>query len=100
MHHSLSDSDLFPFYRHVTDLYKLHNGTLVSSFNHHQATYRLLFTEPLCIQLFWCWVSLGTPVTISLIVFYFIMILFMIVVTIIVNFMTIHYFLNYNLGFL
>ena len=33
--------------------------------------------------LFWCWVSLGAPFTISLIKFYFIMILIMIVVTII-----------------
>ena len=50
--------------------------------------------------LFWCWVSLGAPVTISLIEFYFIMIFIMIIVTITGIFMAIHYFLNYTLGFL
>ena len=50
--------------------------------------------------LFWCWVSLGAPVTISLIEFYFIMIFIMIVVTIIGIFMTINYFLEYTLVFL
>ena len=50
--------------------------------------------------LFWCWVSLGAPVTISLIGFYFIMIFIMIVVTIIGIFMAINYFLNYTFGFL
>ena len=50
--------------------------------------------------LFWCWVSLGAPVTISLIYFYFIMIFIMIVVTIIGIFMAIDYFLNNTLGFL
>ena len=48
----------------------------------------------------WCWVSLGAPVIISLIYFYFIMIFIMINVTIIGIFMSIHYFLNYTLGFL
>ena len=50
--------------------------------------------------LFWRWVSLGAPVTISLIEFYFIMTFIMTVVAIIVIFTTIHYFLNYTLGFL
>ena len=50
--------------------------------------------------LFWSWVSLGAPVTISLIAFYFIMIFIMIVVTIIGILMAIYYFLNYTLGFL
>ena len=50
--------------------------------------------------LFWCWVSLGAPVTISLIEFYFIMIFIMIVVTIIGIFMATNYFLNYTLDFL
>ena len=49
---------------------------------------------------FRCWVSLGAPVIISLIEFYFIMIFIMILVTIIGNFMAINYFLNYTLGFL
>ena len=49
--------------------------------------------------LFWCWVLLGTPVTISLIEFYFIMTFIIIVVTIIGIFMAINYFLNYTLGF-
>ena len=44
--------------------------------------------------------SLGAPVTISLIEFYFIMIFIMIVVTIIGILMAINYFLNYTLGFL
>ena len=50
--------------------------------------------------LFWCWVSLGAHVTISLIEFYFIMIFIIIVVTIVEIFMAINYFLNYTLGFL
>ena len=50
--------------------------------------------------LFWCWLSLGAPGTISLIEFYFIMIFIIIVVTIIAIFMAIHYCLNYTLGFL
>ena len=50
--------------------------------------------------LFWCWVSLGTPVTISLIEFCFIMISIKRVVTTIGIFMAINYFLNYTLGFL
>ena len=49
--------------------------------------------------LFWCWVSLGPPVTISLIELYFIMIFIMKVVTIVGVFMAIDYFLNYTLGF-
>ena len=44
--------------------------------------------------------SSGTPVTISLIEFYFIMIFIMIVVTIIGIFLAINYFLNYTVGFL
>ena len=50
--------------------------------------------------LFWFRVSLGAPVTISLLEFYFIRIFIMNVVTIIGIFMAIHYFLNYTLGFL
>ena len=50
--------------------------------------------------LFWCWVSLGAPVTISLIEFCFIMIFIIIFVIIIGIFMAINYFLNYTLGFL
>ena len=50
--------------------------------------------------LFWCWVSLGAPFTISLIEFYFIMIFIMIAVTIVGIFMAINYFLDYTLGFL
>ena len=50
--------------------------------------------------LFWCWVSLGTPVAISLIEFCFIVISIKIVVTTIGIFMAINYFLNYTLGFL
>ena len=50
--------------------------------------------------LFWCWASLGTPVTISLIKFDFIMLFIMLIVTIIRFFMAINYFLNYILGFL
>ena len=46
--------------------------------------------------LVWFWVPLGAPVTISLIYFYFIMI----VVTIIGIFLPIHYFSNYTLGIL
>ena len=44
--------------------------------------------------------SLGVPVTISLIEFYFITIFIMIVVTIIGIVIAINYFLNYTLGFL
>ena len=60
-------------------------------------------TQPQSIRLFsgcalfWCWVSLWAPVTISLIELYFVMIFIMIVVTIIGIFMAIHYFLNYTL---
>ena len=50
--------------------------------------------------LFWCWVSLGAPVTISLIELYFNMIFIMTIVTIIGVFMAINYFSNYTLGFL
>ena len=50
--------------------------------------------------LFWCWVSLGALVTISLIEFYFSMIFIMIVLTITGMFMAINYFLNDTLGFL
>ena len=49
---------------------------------------------------FWCWVSLGAPVTISLIELYFLMIFITIVVTIIGIVMANDYFLNFNLGFL
>ena len=45
--------------------------------------------------LFWYWVSLGAPVTISLIEFYFIMIFIMTIIGII---MAIDYFLDYTLG--
>ena len=51
-------------------------------------------------DIFRCWVSLGAPVTISLIELYFIMIFIMIIVTIIGIFMAIYYFLNNTLGFL
>ena len=44
--------------------------------------------------------SLGAPVIISLIEFYFIMIGIMIAVTITGIYMAVHYFLNYTLGFL
>ena len=50
--------------------------------------------------LFWRWVSLCAPVTISVIEFCFIMIFIMIVVTIIGIFMAIKYFFNYTLAFL
>ena len=68
--------------------------TLVSSTPSQSV--RLVFR---CV-VFWCWVSLAAPVTISLIEFYFIMIFIIIVVTIVGIFMAIHYFLNYTLGFL
>ena len=50
--------------------------------------------------LFWCWVSLGAPVTISLIEFYFIMIFIMIALTIIGIFLATNYSLNCTLDFL
>ena len=46
--------------------------------------------------LFWYWVSLGAPVTISLIEFYSIVIFIMIVVTVIGIVIAINYFLNYT----
>ena len=50
--------------------------------------------------LFKCWMSLGAPVTIPLLEFYFIMIFIMIVVIVIGIFMAIIYLLIYTLGFL
>ena len=78
---------------HNMHLGTLWHCTLVSSTPSQSV--RLVFG----CALFWCWVSLGAPVTISLIEFYFIMIFIIIVVTIIGIFMAIHYFLNYTLGF-
>ena len=60
-------------------------------------------TQPQSIRLFsgcalfWCWVLLWAPVTISLIELYFVMIFIMLVVTIIGILMAIHYFLKYTL---
>ena len=71
--------------------------TLYIGQQHPITVYRTVFWG---CTLFWCWVSLGVPVTISLIELYFIMVFIMIVVTIIGIFIAIHYFLNYIWGFL
>ena len=47
---------------------------------------------PFVCALFWCWVSLGAPVTISLLEIFFIMIFIMVAVTLIGIFMAIDYF--------
>ena len=78
---------------YIIDIGTMWHCTLVSS--NPSQTIELV----LGCALFWCWLSLGAPVKISLIEFYFIMIFIMIVVNIIRIFMAIIYLLNYSLDF-